>query len=1297
MSTPSEVKGLISKIGPESIEKFCRLKFPYGQFDRCGVGEGSFLTIDYSAAAESGNARALSDFLNLTVDGTVQVIGRFMDLKIDIPILVYSVALKGSITSRSSRKKQADFARFLLNTAQLNLARYRSDWSCRYTTALFFFHDEAGNFRMSLIETDEKRFRRFTFFVEQDDTGTKNRTFRYRMTNASSSDKAARGELQKWTSYQDIKSAFSVETLTKEFYQKLFDWYERAHKDKAIEFPNDIRDENDNQDLKQEHLIRLITRLMFVWFIKQKYLVPDILFDKYKLEKILKSFDPMKGDAYYRAILQNLFFATLNSEIPERAFAIEGGREENREHFDIKTLYRYKDEFAIPEADILALFRSIPFLNGGLFECLDRGRNYADGFSRNPKCRAHIPNKYFFSEDEDSLGLIPLLSRYNFTVDENAHDDEDVALDPELLGKVFENLLGAYNPETKVAARKATGSFYTPREIVNYMVDESLIAHLLTKVEEVDGSRGDAEARREELEKIVRRLFADGIRPADEALCKRLDDALVSAKILDPACGSGAFPMGMLLRMVELLRILRKTRDEESSYNLKLELIENCIYGVDIQSIAVQIAKLRFFISLVCEQTPTANPAENYGINPLPNLETKFVAADSLIGLPDASKDSLDLSTGNIAALKDELFDIRHRHFLAKTYKEKKSLRNLDQEIRKKIKEAVKQEAKPSKEKLELLERERAKVAEPKWENRNHVVAEQAELFGNAPGNKVAEPQSQYDANEKKRKELDAAIAREKKKMNLPPKVVDEIADKLASWDPYDQNLSSPFFDPEWMFNVKDGFDVVIGNPPYINVELVPAERKRQYATLYKTIFKRYDVFGLFYEAALTRFAGSAVKVSFIVPQQIANNLSYRKLRDLILDNRWLREVLYLGDKVFEAANNDVCVLSLSKPSNSTIRLVYALDFANPQVTVVPSDHFKRYGNVISFSSDTGGEVVFQKMFSGKRWRIRDKFTVFQGIVTGNNAAFLPTAEQVRDAGIEKKLLRPVVLGRDFGKWCIRSTERRIIYVDETISIRKYPNALRWLSRFKNELQHGRSAEERSTEWYCLHRPRVQAELDRVPKILVQRTRNPRLSTRIVAAMDETNGIYGMESVIFIVPLADDAPIYFLLAVLNSKLVNYLFATKYLNVAIKAEYLKDLPMPDATAAEVEKLSGLARDILGAKKADPTADITDLEKQIDEKVYELYGITESERAIIEAASPQEAKKAKKGRTAGKKKDSTVETPGETDLDGGKAEVADAEESDEVLADTGARKTDAAGSESAPKRHGRKPGRDTGLDL
>ena len=299
------------------------------------------------------------------------------------------------------------------------------------------------------------------------------------------------------------RKTLDTNELNKRFYRELADWYFWALE--HVDFPDDV--EKDDATRKATGVIRLLTRLIFCWFLKEKGLIPDDLFNDRKLKDLLAS---TKADenTFYLAVLQNLFFATLNQRMntggkEHRRFAKNGDWTENRDEYGVKNLYRYQELFAIPEEDALKLFESIPFLNGGLFDCLDKEDEngkvfYVDGFTRNPKKRPVVPNFLFFSDTqtldlsdaygdkrhrkEKVQGLIHLLERYKFTITENTPIDEEIALDPELLGKVFENLLASYNPETGTTARKQTGSFYTPREIVNYMVDESLKAYLEQKV-----------------------------------------------------------------------------------------------------------------------------------------------------------------------------------------------------------------------------------------------------------------------------------------------------------------------------------------------------------------------------------------------------------------------------------------------------------------------------------------------------------------------------------------------------------------------------------------------------------------------------------------------------------------------------------------------------------------------------------------------------------------------------------------------------------------------------------------------
>ena len=359
-----------------------------------------------------------------------------------------------------------------------------------------------------------------------------------------------------------------------------------------------------------------------------------------------------------------------------------------------------------------------------------------------------MPNELFFSEPQavnlnavydtknrryTVRGLIHILNRYKFTIAENTPIEEEVALDPELLGQVFENLLAAFNPETGTTARKQTGSFYTPREIVNYMVDESLIAYLKNTVRSRETIHCPSETK-------LRHLLSYNDEPHQftDTEVEHLINAIDTLKILDPACGSGAFPMGILHKLVFLLSkldprnaqwrqrqidrvqntiteaekiddsVIRESTIDELEgeidsineafernaldYGRKLYLIENCIYGVDIQPIATQIAKLRFFISLIVEQK-IDDTRENRGVRPLPNLETKFVAANTLLDVEKPAQ--MSLRNPEIDTKEQALEEVRRRHFTARTPKTKDRYRQRDAELRAEISGLLKRDGFP--------------------------------------------------------------------------------------------------------------------------------------------------------------------------------------------------------------------------------------------------------------------------------------------------------------------------------------------------------------------------------------------------------------------------------------------------------------------------------------------------------------------------------------------------------------------------------------------------------------------------
>ncbi len=298
------------------------------------------------------------------------------------------------------------------------------------------------------------------------------------------------------TLHAALEEVFNVELLNRTFYNKIQKWFFWAVKD--ITFPHGgIANANQRNRIA---VIRMLTRVIFCWFAREKRLVPPGLFTAATARNVLKNCDPLSrtDGAYYTAILQNLFFPTLSVPLDQREFRNGRRYKGVNKHYMDHAFFRHEAAFKEP-GDIPRLFEKIPFLNGGLFACLDyldkdNTEVRVDGFSDTPAKQPRVPNLLFFGKEvpEDISaatgnptdtavkidGLFTILDAFKFTVTENTPIEEEIALDPELLGRIFESLLAEYNPETEKSARKQTGSFYTPRHIVDYMVSESLKAHL---------------------------------------------------------------------------------------------------------------------------------------------------------------------------------------------------------------------------------------------------------------------------------------------------------------------------------------------------------------------------------------------------------------------------------------------------------------------------------------------------------------------------------------------------------------------------------------------------------------------------------------------------------------------------------------------------------------------------------------------------------------------------------------------------------------------------------------------------
>ena len=953
--------------------------------------------------------------------------------------------------------------------------------------------------------------------------------------------------------YKHWMQVFSNELLTRKFYSELSDWYAWAVQ--VARFPNDLATTEDDEKFNHESCIRLITRLIFVWFLKQKHLIPEEFFDEnYIREHFIENFDPhdrqslyynAEESKYYRLILQNLFFAMLNRPIvPEgkdtpnnRRFRVKGNYHGMNPDYAVNNLLRYEGDFKDGgAAEFLTMANSnVPFLNGGLFDCLDdKPKNlYYDGFSERKESleQLYLPDWLFFGEEVgngidlsqwyddakkrnvSARGIIDILKRYNFTIEENTPLDQEVSLDPELLGKAFENLLASYNPETKTSARKQTGSFYTPREIVQYMVDESLVAHLKRMC-------GD------ELEPQYRSLlsYATEETSLNEEQRRSIMQAIYNCRVLDPACGSGAFPMGVLQQMVHILRQLdptnemwkdfmidiaieqsrkafsaeeeeeRKARlaDIEEAFNRhvndpdyarKLYLIEHCVYGVDIQPIAVQISKLRFFISLVVDQNPTDDAAHNFGIRPLPNLESKFVAANTLI--PVEYDASLFESTDAILSLKEELKELNHAIFLAKRNIDKQRLKAQIKETRKSLAKAIKDTG-----------------------------------FVN-PG----------------------------------------AAQKLADWDMFEQNTHANFFDAEWMFGVKGGFDIVIGNPPYKIVS-----RDDDCKAIYDRIFDvahggKRNLYHLFFERGILALCTKGT-LSYITPDTYFSGNDTAALRLYFINNTDIDSIVHYTekDRVFENVTQAVAVIVLSKCHHGESFTIIDAGNAIP----INYANLNKDNKYVFKSSD----AVIERMKKSSK--------VFEDICDGYKG----------DVNLALK--------RDF--FCFEDSSRTLPLI-RGVQLGKYSYSPGNEFCYKAALSKDHTGRERI----------VFQEIANMG--LLHRVKGTIL--RNVICGDSCNLMFSKNS------QYDNK---FVLAILNSKAVNYYFKFYNQTNHVPIGEVRKIPFPDSTLVQRNRLISIVDEIFSIRRTSLNTDTLLQEQEIDRIVYHLYGLTYDEVLIVDPETP-----------------------------------------------------------------------------
>lgn len=510
--------------------------------------------------------------------------------------------------------------------------------------------------------------------------------------------------------FDELQKRFSVEVVNNEFYKeisKLYDSLVGTEENKGLlKYPG-------SEEEKHQFTVRLIGRVVFCWFLREKHSKVGVPL----ISKDILSSEAAKSNSYYHTVLAPLFFEVLNKHIEKR-----------------------------PERFQKGSFGKIPYLNGGLFSDQSNDHYKFDStLGLSISGLVDVPDAWI-------RDLFELLETYNFTVDENTSVDIDLSIDPEMLGRIFENLLARINPETGATVRKSTGSFYTPREIVEYMVDESLVEYLKSTL-----------IHETKLRALVSYdLDDDAAHPLGEHEKKLVLKSLHSVKILDPACGSGAFPIGILQKIVFILQqidpdstlwfenqianttpevrrlIEREFHHNNFDYIRKLGVIRESIFGIDIQPIATEIARLRCFLTLIVDER-VDDGEENRGVEPLPNLDFKFVTANTLVKLnipKDNTKDQANLFEDRSGI--DELKQLRDEYFNSQNH-----------------------------------ERDSLKLQFSQVQNRmlQNMIANHSHGFA-------------------------------------------DLTQKLSSWDPFSHKITR-WFDPEWMFGITEGFDIVIGNPPY--------------------------------------------------------------------------------------------------------------------------------------------------------------------------------------------------------------------------------------------------------------------------------------------------------------------------------------------------------------------------------------------------------------------------------------------------------------------------------------------------
>ncbi len=954
---------------------------------------------------------------------------------------------------------------------------------------------------------------------------------------------------------EEIRNAFSVEALNEEFYKIVARHFyqlvgategkgaKAITYDRVLNLPIGKPADSTSKKIYQEFAVRLIGRTVFCWFLKVKKSDEGI---SLLPEHLLSSEAVKKNSNYYHSILEKLFFQTLNTPMPERWKELPDGCEQ------------------------------IPFLNGGLFEPQIEDYykpNKTTGFSDHINT-LKIPDEWFKEFFEN-------LEQYNFTIDENSVVDIEVSVDPEMLGRIFENLLAEIDPDSGETARKATGSFYTPREIVDYMATESLVLYLHNQTQ-ID----------KELLKPVFKIDSEVSFSKTDS--EKILEALDRLKILDPACGSGAFPMGVLQKIVMALQkldrkaewwkarqisrienaLLRKQVKEKLElttveYARKIGIIQNTLYGVDIQPIAAEISKLRCFLTLVVDENIDESKP-NRGVEPLPNLEFKFVTADALLQLPPEKQQT-------------SLFDNRAE------------LEKL-QEIR-----------------LDYLQ--------------------------------------SYGAHKNELKETFQALQKQIFKEQLKNNArEDSRAYLISSWKPF-SNEKVDWFDPLWMYGVKE-FDIVIGNPPYLRVQGIDPTIKKKYEATYVSAKGAYDLYILFTERG-QQLLNEKGTLNFIQPDKWINGALGKGLRKITAPHIY-RLISFKHYQVFNASTySSLLWVTKTKQEHGAYGELDKDLISNTQLQnwlneLVKSDFTKIDNGKLGedawlFTKPNASRIitkmnrhrrkvkdVFDRIFTGLQTSLDDVYFLSNSKTEGDFVVGKPKAIG-REIKIEKGLVKQLLKGDNVHRYEKLKSDTYVIFPYELRNqngkevakpftpefIKKnFPNGWNYLIECETLIKGRESGKlKNDTDWYKYLYPKNLNLFDNPRLVCRDICQYSQFSFDVHGDFCQTTTVYG-----YLKNEVIKEDYRYFLSILNSQLTWYFMKNTAPVLAngyyrYMPRYISEFPIPVATTQTELPFIYLADYILFLKALPVGSPINEhvsnshlvqlFEEVIDALVYELY--------------------------------------------------------------------------------------------